>query len=85
MATKADRYVELRRAGHGVREAAREAGFKHGVPSTQARQLYARVELAVSDPSIVEAAHRQATRARAELKAANQWIKAGQWLGVATS
>lgn len=38
--TKAERYVQLRLDGAGARDAAREAGFAHGVPSPEARELH---------------------------------------------
>lgn len=34
-------YVRFRLAGLGVREAARDAGYAHGVPSARARQIFA--------------------------------------------
>lgn len=40
MTSLAVRYVRLRAEGKGSREAAREAGYAHGVPSTKALCLW---------------------------------------------
>lgn len=82
--TKAELYVEHKRDGRGTREAARLAGFKHGVPSQQARALLERVELVEETPQICEAAVEQVRKAKRNLAQGRQWLQAGKIVGVAT-
>lgn len=42
---KSERYVRARKAGKGVREAARIAGYAAGVPSPKARHMWREIEL----------------------------------------
>lgn len=75
---KAHKYVQLKIQGQGTRQAARGAGFAHGVPSKQARELLERVLMVKSTPQLVEAARDQVDQARKKLNSSNKWIAAGE-------
>jgi hypothetical protein len=69
---KTTKYVTARHDGMGAREAAKAAGYTHGVPSARARELYAAAVLLrrVSPDAIEWIARRLEDRERevAELK-----------------
>lgn len=74
--TKANRFVQLRLEGQGVRQAARNAGFNHGVPSKHALELHERVLMVRTTPSIARAAREQAKQAKESLRSSLGWIAA---------
>lgn len=83
--TKAELYVQHKQEGKGTREAARLAGFKHGVPSQQARELLERVKLVEAAPQICVAAVEQVRKAKVNLSQGRQWLQAAKVAGVATN
>jgi len=82
--TKAARYVYLRAQGYGTRSAARRAGFKHGTPSPQARDLWADFE-DFQDRTVKPQARNlraYAEKQRAEARRARRRAKAARILDV---
>lgn len=74
--TKAARYVRLILGGQGVRQAARNAGFVHGVPSPHARRLHQRVLHVLEHPEKEDEARMQLKQGRTLFYEAQGWLKA---------
>lgn len=74
--SKAALYVKARQEGLGAREAARRAGYAHGVPSATARRLWSMVQALKGQPELRSLFQRKATEQRARQRSARQWTRA---------
>lgn len=62
-----ERYVLLRQAGKGCREAARDAGYAAGVPSCQAREIAAAAVRVQNNPEAAAWVNGRIAKLEAEL------------------